>query len=129
VVRGRALDRPDLARAARADARSHIAAARPPRRHLPSGISTRLGWATAGDDASAESAGRARQREEAQRIARRHQAKAYELRAATTLARLWGEQVRRASARDLLGPVCGWFTEGFDTADLKEAKTLLTELA
>jgi predicted ATPase len=55
--------------------------------------------------------------------------KAYELRAATTLARLWGEQVRRAAARDLLGPVCGWFTEGFDTADLKEAKTLLTELA
>jgi len=55
--------------------------------------------------------------------------KAYELRAATTLARLWGEQVRRAAARDLLGPVCGWFTEGFDTADLKEAKTLLIELA
>jgi predicted ATPase len=51
------------------------------------------------------------------------------LRAATTLARLWGEQVRRAAARDLLGPVCGWFTEGFDTADLKEAMTLLTELA
>ena len=67
--------------------------------------------------------------EEALRIARRHQAKAYELRAATTLARLWGEQVRRAAARDLLAPVCGWFTEGFDTADLKEAKTLLTELA
>ena len=67
--------------------------------------------------------------EEALRIARRHQAKAYELRAATTLARLWGEQVRRASARDLLAPVYGWFTEGFDTADLKEAKTLLTELA
>jgi predicted ATPase len=51
------------------------------------------------------------------------------LRAATTLARLWGEQVRRAAARDLLAPVCGWFTEGFDTADLKEATTLLTELA
>ena len=67
--------------------------------------------------------------EEALRIARRHQAKAYELRAATTLARLWGEQVRRAAARDLLAPVYGWFTEGFDTAELKEAKTLLTELA
>jgi predicted ATPase len=67
--------------------------------------------------------------EEALRIARRHQAKAYELRAATTLARLRGEQVRRASARDLLASVYGWFTEGFDTADLKEAKTLLTELA
>ncbi|HWX30060.1 MAG TPA: hypothetical protein VNZ53_21815 [Steroidobacteraceae bacterium] len=51
------------------------------------------------------------------------------MRAATTLARLWGEQVRRAAARDLLAPVYGWFTEGFDTADLKEAKTLLTELA
>ena len=49
--------------------------------------------------------------------------------AAPSLARLWGEQGRRAEARDLLAPVYGWFTEGFDTADLKEAKTLLTELA
>jgi tetratricopeptide (TPR) repeat protein len=66
--------------------------------------------------------------EEALRVARRQQAKAYELRAATSLARLWGEQGRRAEARDLLAPVYGWFTEGFDTADLKEAKALLDEL-
>ena len=63
------------------------------------------------------------------RVARRQQAKSYELRAATNLARLWGEQGRRAEARDLLAPVYGWFTEGFDTADLKEAKALLDELA
>ena len=67
--------------------------------------------------------------EEALRVARRQQAKAYELRAATSLARLWGEQGRRAEARDLLAPVYGWFTEGFDTADLKEAKALLHQLA
>jgi predicted ATPase len=66
--------------------------------------------------------------EEALRVARRQQAKAYELRAATSLARLWGEQGRRAEARDLLAPVYGWFTEGFDTADLKEAKALLDSL-
>ena len=47
----------------------------------------------------------------------------------TSLARLWGEQGRRAEARDLLAPVYGWFTEGFDTADLKEAHTLLEQLA
>ena len=67
--------------------------------------------------------------EEALRIARRQQAKAYELRAARSLARLWGEQGRRAEARDLLAPVYGWFTEGFDTADLKEAKALVDQLA
>jgi predicted ATPase len=67
--------------------------------------------------------------EEALRIARRQQAKAYELRAATSLARLWGEQGRRAQARDLLAPIYAWFTEGFDTADLKEAKALLEALA
>jgi class 3 adenylate cyclase/predicted ATPase len=65
----------------------------------------------------------------ARRIARTQQAKAYELRAATSLARLWSEQGRRAEGRDLLAPVYGWFTEGFDTADLKEAKALLAELA
>jgi len=63
------------------------------------------------------------------RIARRQQAKSYELRAATSLARLWGEQGRRAEARDLLVPVYGWFTEGFDTVDLKAAAALLSELA
>jgi len=62
------------------------------------------------------------------RIARKQQSKAYELRAATSLARLWGEQGRRAEARELLAPVYGWFTEGFDTSDLKEAKALLGEL-
>ena len=67
--------------------------------------------------------------QEALRIARSQQAKSYELRAATSLARLWGEQGRRAEARDLLSPVYGWFTEGFDTADLKEAKVLLDHLA
>jgi tetratricopeptide (TPR) repeat protein len=66
--------------------------------------------------------------EEALRVARRQHAKSYELRAATSLARLWGEQGRRAEARDLLAPVYGWFTEGFDTADLKDAKALLDEL-
>ncbi|MGH6679364.1 MAG: ATP-binding protein [Bradyrhizobium sp.] len=65
---------------------------------------------------------------EALRIARRQQAKSYELRAATSLARLWGEQGRRAEAREPLAPVYGWFTEGFDTADLKEAKALLDGL-
>jgi len=62
------------------------------------------------------------------RISRRQQAKSYELRAATSLARWWGEQGRTAEARDLLAPVYGWFTEGFDTADLKDAKALLDEL-
>jgi predicted ATPase len=66
--------------------------------------------------------------EEALRTARRQQAKSYELRAATSLARLWGEQGRRADARDLLAPMYGWFTEGFDTADLKAAAALLSEL-
>ena len=63
------------------------------------------------------------------RVARQQQAKTYELRVATSLARLWGEQGRRAEARDLLAPVYSWFTEGFDTADLKEAKALLDQLA
>ena len=62
------------------------------------------------------------------RVAQRQQAKPYELRAATSLARLWGEQGRRVEARELLAPVYGWFTEGFGTADLKEAKVLLDGL-
>jgi len=66
--------------------------------------------------------------EEALLVARQQQAKSYELRAATSLARLWGEQGRRAEARELLAPIYGWFTEGFDTADLKEARALLDEL-
>ena len=56
------------------------------------------------------------------------QAKSLELRAATSLARLWCDQGRRTEACDLLAPVYGWFTEGFDTADLKDAKALLDEL-
>jgi predicted ATPase len=67
--------------------------------------------------------------EEALCVARRQQAKAYELRAATSLARLWRNQGRREEARELIAPVYGWFTEGFDTRDLKEAKTLLDDLA
>jgi predicted ATPase len=51
------------------------------------------------------------------------------LRAATSFARLWRDQGKRDEARDLLAPVYGWFTEGFETLDLKEAKALLDELA
>jgi len=51
------------------------------------------------------------------------------LRAATSLAQLWAEQGRREEARELLAPVYGWFTEGFDTADLKDTKALLDDLA
>jgi len=67
--------------------------------------------------------------QQAIRIAQAQQAKSLELRAATSLARLWGERGRRAEARELLAPIYGWFTEGFDTADLKEAKALLDHLA
>src|SRR5947207_14908550 len=66
---------------------------------------------------------------EALRVERMQQANAYELRAARDLGRLWGEQHRRAEARDLLAPVYGWFAEGLDTTDLKEAKALLDELS
>jgi predicted ATPase len=61
--------------------------------------------------------------------ARRQQAKSLELRGTTSLGRLWVEQGERQKARDLLAPIYGWFTEGFDTADLKNAKALLDELA
>ena len=62
-------------------------------------------------------------------IAKRQSAKMFELRAATRLARLWRDQGKCKEARELLAPVYGWFTEGFDTRDLKEAKTMLDELA
>ena len=61
-------------------------------------------------------------------VARRQQARLWELRAATSLAELWRNQGRGAEARDLLAPVCGWFTEGFDLPDIKNARTLLDEL-
>jgi predicted ATPase len=67
--------------------------------------------------------------ERALAVARAQQAKSWELRAAMSMARLLRDQGRRGEARDLLAPVYGWFTEGFDTLDLKQARTLLDELA
>jgi predicted ATPase len=75
-------------------------------------------------DAEAESCFR-----QALEIARRQQAKSLELRAAMSLSRLWQRQGKREAACQLLAEIYGWFTEGFDTKDLKEAKTLLEELA
>jgi tetratricopeptide (TPR) repeat protein len=62
-------------------------------------------------------------------VAEQHGARLFQLRASTSLARLWRDQGKRTEARDLLTPICGWFTEGFDTAVLQEAKALLDELA
>jgi predicted ATPase len=62
-------------------------------------------------------------------VARRQEAKSLELRAAMSLARVWQHQGKRAEAYDLLAPIYHWFTEGFDTADLQEAKALLDALA
>jgi predicted ATPase len=67
--------------------------------------------------------------ERALTVARQQHAKSWELRAAMSMARLWRDQGKRQEARELLAPVNGWFTEGFDTRDLKEAKALLDELA
>ena len=61
-------------------------------------------------------------------IARAQQAKSWELRAATSLARLFSDQGKRQTARDLLAPIYDWFTEGFDTSDLRKAKALLGAL-
>jgi predicted ATPase len=88
---------------------------------LRGGLTGRLPYA---DPAKAEDSFRT-----ALAIAREQGTRGYELRAATSLARLWREQGRRDEARDLLAPLYGWFTEGFDTADLKDAKALLAELA
>ena len=77
------------------------------------------------DDAEAAEAGFRRALE----ISRHQQARSLELRAAMSLARLWHSQRKTNEARDLLTPIHGWFTEGFDTADLKDAKDLLDELA
>jgi predicted ATPase len=67
--------------------------------------------------------------ERALAIARAQQAKSWELRVAMSMARLWRDRGKRDEARDLLALVYGWFTEGFDTLDLKEAKALLDTLA
>ena len=67
--------------------------------------------------------------ERALAVARQQQAKSWELRASMSLARLWRDQGKVQQARELFAPVYGWFTEGFDTRDLKEAKALLEELA
>jgi class 3 adenylate cyclase/predicted ATPase len=77
-----------------------------------------------GDDAASEDCYR-----HALDVARRQSAKLWELRAAMSMARLWRDQGKRDEARELLAPIYGWFTEGFDTRDLKEAKALLDELA
>jgi predicted ATPase len=61
-------------------------------------------------------------------LARHQQAKSWELRAAVDLSRLWQQQGKRGAAYELLAPIYGWFTEGFDTADLQDAKALLAEL-
>jgi predicted ATPase len=67
--------------------------------------------------------------ERALAVSRQQQAKSWELRAAMSLARLWRSQGKVQQARELLAPVYSWFTEGFDTRDLKDAKALLEELA
>src|SRR5262249_41640171 len=67
--------------------------------------------------------------ERALAVARQQQAKSWELRASMSLARLWRSRGKVQRARELLAPVYGWFTDGFDTLDLKDAKTLLEELA
>ena len=77
-----------------------------------------------GDDAASEDCYR-----HALDVARRQSAKLWELRAAMCMARLWRDQSKREEARELLAPVYNWFTEGFDTLDLKEAKNLLDELS
>ena len=61
-------------------------------------------------------------------IARKQSAKSLELRAATSLSRFWHDQGKRKEAHELLAPIYDWFTEGFDTGDLKEARALLDEL-
>jgi adenylate cyclase len=81
------------------------------------------------DPTPADPAGAEASFHEALDVARRQSAKSYEIRAATGLARLWKQQGRKDEAIELLKPVYDWFTEGFDTKDLKEAKVLLEDLA
>jgi tetratricopeptide (TPR) repeat protein len=80
-------------------------------------------------NAAGDRAGAERHYRQAIAVAERQGAKLFQLRASTSLARLWRDQGKCAEARDLLGPICNWFTEGFDTPDLKDAKALLEELA
>ena len=87
----------------------------------------RLGGAACLADADADES--QRYFDQALRVARQQQAKSYELRTATSMARFWGEQGRRSEARELLQPIYAWFTEGLDTANLQDAKALLAELA
>jgi predicted ATPase len=79
-------------------------------------------------NATRDPAGAERSYQKAIAVAKRQSAKMFELRSSTSLARLWRDQGKRAEARELLAPVYDWFTEGFDTRDLKEARGLLEEL-
>jgi predicted ATPase len=113
---------------------SRLAGGRPrrPQRGAVCSLHKNLNWRIAGeialkspepDTATAQS-----YFERAVAVARQQQAKSWELRASMSLARLWRDQGKVQQARELLAPVYGWFTEGFDTRDLKEAKALLEEL-
>jgi predicted ATPase len=80
-------------------------------------------------NAAGDRSGAERHYRQAIEVAERQSAKLLQLKASTSLARLWRDQGKRAEARNLLGPIYDWFTEGFDTPDLKDAKALLDELA
>ena len=79
-------------------------------------------------NAAGDRSGAERHYRQAIAVAERQSAKLFQLRASVSLARLWRDQGKRAEARDLLGPIYDWFTEGFDAPDLKDAKALLAEL-
>ena len=85
-------------------------------------------WATCSCDAAPTPSWSGRFNQRAIEQARQQNAKSLELRAATSLARFWRDQNKRTEAREVLAPVYGWFTEGFDTPDLREARALLIEL-
>ena len=80
-------------------------------------------------NATGDRSGAERHYRQAIAVAERQSAKLFQLRASISLARLWRDQGKRTEARDLLGPIYNWFTEGFDAPDLKDAKALLDELA